>query len=381
MPHGRTGLKPIQTPARNEVEGSAKVHSLKNEILGIDTSCDETAAAVVANGREVLSNIVASQIEVHQEYGGVVPELASRKHIEAINYIVHKALAAADVTFKDLEAIAVTNRPGLIGALLVGVAAAKSLAYCHNLPLLGINHIEGHIYANYMVHDALTFPHVCLTVSGGHTLLVEVHEGWRYKVLGSTQDDAAGEVYDKVAKYLGLGFPGGKIIDDLAQKGDPSAIDFPRPMRNSGDYQFSFSGIKTSVRYFVEKARRAGILLENGQVDGKNTDPDAVTVEDIAASFQAAVVDVLTYKSIAAAKSTGAKTITLTGGVAANSALRTSLKTAAAEIGAEVYYPPMNLCTDNGAMIAGIAYQKYQQGLRDSLSLNATPNGAIEQKK
>ena len=347
------------------------------KILGIDTSCDETAAAVVANGGEVLSNVVASQIEVHQEYGGIVPELASRKHIEAINYIVSRALAEADVTFKDLEAIAVTNRPGLIGALLVGVAAAKSLAYCHDLPLLGINHIEGHIYANCMVHDALSFPHICLTVSGGHTLLVEVHEGWQYKVLGSTQDDAAGEVYDKVAKYLGLGFPGGKVIDELAQRGNPSAIKFPRPMRNSGDYQFSFSGIKTSVRYFVEKARRAGILLENGQENAKDANPDTVTVEDIAASFQAAVVDVLVYKSIRAAKSTGAKTITLTGGVAANSQLRASLKTAAAEIGTELYYPPMNLCTDNGAMIAGIAYQKYQQGLRDGLSLNAAANGSI----
>ena len=352
------------------------------KILGIDTSCDETAAAVVADGKEVLSNIVASQIEVHQEYGGIVPELASRKHIEAINYIVSRALAEAEVTFKDLEAIAVTNRPGLIGALLVGVAAAKSLAYCHDLPLLGINHIEGHIYANYMVHDALTFPHICLTVSGGHTLLVEVHEGWKYKVLGSTQDDAAGEVYDKVAKYLGLGFPGGKVIDELAQKGNPSAIKFPRPMRNSGDYQFSFSGIKTSVRYFVEKARRAGILVGVGlPTPHKETNPDTVTVEDIAASFQAAVVDVLVYKSIRAAKSTGAKTITLTGGVAANSQLRTSLKTAATEIGAEVYYPPMNLCTDNGAMIGGIAYEKYKQGLRDGLSLNATPNGTIEQRK
>ena len=359
------------------------------KILGIDTSCDETAAAVVADGKEVLSNIVASQIEVHQEYGGIVPELASRKHIEAINYIVSRALAEADVTFKDLAAIAVTNRPGLIGALLVGVAAAKSLAYCHDLPLLGINHIEGHIYANYMVHDALTFPHICLTVSGGHTLLVEVHEGWKYKVLGSTQDDAAGEVYDKVAKYLGLGFPGGKVIDELAQKGNPSAIKFPRPMRNSGDYQFSFSGIKTSVRYFVEKARRAGVLVGVGlpnphvglPTPHKETNPDTVTVEDIAASFQAAVVDVLVYKSIRAAKSTGAKTITLTGGVAANSQLRASLKTAATEIGAEVYYPPMNLCTDNGAMIGGIAYEKYKQGLRDELSLNATPNGTIEQRR
>jgi N6-L-threonylcarbamoyladenine synthase len=360
------------------------------KILGIDTSCDETAAAVVADGKEILSNVVSSQIEVHQEYGGVVPELASRKHIEAINYIVSRSLAEAGVTFKDLGAIAVTNRPGLIGALLVGVAAAKSLAYCHNLPLLGINHIEGHIYAPFLaqlasqnllskrpVHDTLTFPHICLTVSGGHTLLVEVHEGWQYKVLGSTQDDAAGEVYDKVAKYLGLGFPGGKVIDDLAQKGNPSAVKFPRPMRNTDDYQFSFSGIKTSVRYFVEKARRAGLLVENGQQDVKPTNPDMITIEDIAASFQAAVVDVLVYKSLRAAKATGVGAITLTGGVAANSQLRASLKVAAAEIGAEVYYPPMHLCTDNGAMIAGIAYQKYQQGLRDGLSLNAAPNGSL----
>ena len=346
-------------------------------ILGIDTSCDETAAAVVADGREVISNVVASQIDVHQEYGGIVPELASRKHIEAINYIVSRSLAEAGVTFKDLEAIAVTNRPGLIGALLVGVAAAKSLAYCHNLPLLGINHIEGHIYANYMVHESLPFPHVCLTVSGGHTLLVEVHKGWKYKVLGSTQDDAAGEVYDKVAKYLGLGFPGGKVIDDLAQNGNPTAIKFPRPMRDSGDYQFSFSGIKTSVRYFLEKAQRAGMRVISKQEDENGTSPDRITIEDIAASFQAAVVDILVYKSLQAAKSTGARAITLTGGVAANSQLRVSLKTAAAEIGAEVYYPPMSLCTDNGAMIAGIAYQKYQQGLRDGLSLNAAANGSI----
>lgn len=336
------------------------------KILGIDTSCDETAVAIVEDGRVVISNVVASQIKAHQEYGGVVPELASRKHIEAINYIVNKALKEANTTFADIDAIAVTNRPGLIGALLVGVAAAKSLAYCHNLPLLGINHIEGHIYANYMVHDNLTFPHVCLTVSGGHTLLVEVHEGWKYKVLGTTQDDAAGEVYDKVSKYLGLGFPGGRIIDELAQKGNPKAIDFPRPMLRSGNYQFSFSGIKTSVRYFVEKAERSGRIA-----DGK------ITIEDIAASFQAAVVDVLVAKTVHAAKSTYVQTITLTGGVAANSHLRSSLKTAATEIGTEVYYPPIDLCTDNGAMIAGIAYEKYQQGLRDELSLNAAANGSI----
>ena len=186
-------------------------------ILGIDTSCDETAAAVVTDGRKIRSNIISSQIDLHTKYGGIVPELASRKHIESINYIVDQALTEARVTFGELGAIAVTNRPGLIGALLVGVAAAKSLAYCHNLPLLGINHIEGHIYANFMEHEDLPFPHVCLTVSGGHTLLVEVREGWKYEVLGTTQDDAAGEAYDKVAQYLGLGFPGGKIIDDLAK--------------------------------------------------------------------------------------------------------------------------------------------------------------------
>ena len=336
------------------------------KILGIDTSCDETAAAVVQDGRKVLSNVVASQIKDHQEYGGVVPELASRKHIEAFNFIVNKSLNDANVTFNEIDAIAVTNRPGLIGALLVGVASAKSLAYCHNLPLLGINHIEGHIYANYMVHDSLTFPHICLTVSGGHTLLVEVHEGWKYKVLGTTQDDAAGEVYDKVAKYLGLGFPGGRIIDELAQNGNPTAIDFPRPMLRSGDYQFSFSGIKTSVRYFIEKAEREETI-----------DKGEISIEDIAASFQAAVVEVLVSKTVHAARITDARTITLTGGVAANSELRSSLKSAAEEINADVFYPPINLCTDNGAMIAGIAYEKYQQGLRDDLSLNATANGSI----
>ena len=332
------------------------------KILGIDTSCDETAAAVVENGKEVLSNIIASQIKDHQEYGGVVPELASRKHIEAINYIVNRSLDDANLTFDDIDAIAVTNRPGLIGALLVGVAAAKSLTYSHNLPLLGINHIEGHIYANYMVHETISFPHICLTVSGGHTLLVEVYEGWKYKVLGTTQDDAAGEVYDKVAKYLGLGFPGGRIIDELAQEGDPNAIDFPRPMLHSGNYQFSFSGIKTSVRYYIEKTKK----------NGMNT-----RIEDIAASFQAAVVDVLVAKTIEAAKTNNSRSITLTGGVAANSHLRSSLTVVADDIDVKVYYPPIRLCTDNGAMIAGIAYEKYTQGLQDDLSLNAAANGSL----
>ena len=331
-------------------------------ILGIETSCDETAAAVVADGREIRSNIVASQVELHAKYGGIVPELASRKHVEAINYIVDQSMAEAGMKFDELEAIAVTNRPGLIGALLVGVAAAKSLAYCHNLPLLGINHIEGHIYANFMEDEALPFPHVCLTVSGGHTLLVEVQEGWKYEILGTTQDDAAGEAYDKVAQYLGLGFPGGKIIDDLAKEGDSKAIQFPRPMLDRDNYQFSFSGIKTAVRFFVEKAKAAGTLPP---------------IADIAASFQAAVVEVLVGKTIRAAKAKDLKAITLTGGVAANRQLRESMGEAGAEIGVEVYYPPIQLCTDNGAMIAGVACHKYQEGLRDALDLNAFASGSI----
>ncbi len=331
-------------------------------ILGIETSCDETAAAVVTDGREIRSNIVASQIELHAKYGGIVPELASRQHVEAINYIVDQAMDEAGVRFDELTAIAVTNRPGLIGALLVGVAAAKSLAYCHNLPLLGINHVEGHIYANFMEHQALSFPHICLTVSGGHTLLVEVQEGWRYEILGTTQDDAAGEAYDKVAQYLGLGFPGGKVIDDLAKEGDSDAIRFPRPMLERDNYQFSFSGIKTAVRFFIEKARDAETLP---------------AVADIAASFQAAVVDVLVGKTVRAAKAKNAKAITLTGGVAANRQLRESMRRAGEEFGAEVYYPRIQLCTDNGAMIAGVAYQKYQEGLRDTLDLNAYASGSI----
>ena len=331
-------------------------------ILGIDTSCDETAVAVVADGKQILSNIISSQVDLHQKYGGIVPELASRKHTESINYIIDQALNEAGVTFDDIEAIAVTNRPGLIGALLVGVAAAKSLAYCYDLPLLGINHIEGHIYANDMVHDNLPFPHVCLTVSGGHTLLVEVQEGWKYQMLGTTQDDAAGEAYDKVAQYLGLGFPGGKIIDDLAATGAGGAVDFPRPMLNRDNYQFSFSGIKTAVRYFVEKAKEAGTLPP---------------IEDIAASFQAAMVDVLVGKTIRAAKEKRAGAITLTGGVAANRQLRQSMTEAGEAIGASVYYPPINLCTDNGAMIAGVAYHKYLDGLRDGLDLNAVASGPI----
>ncbi len=331
-------------------------------ILGVDTSCDETAAAVVVKGREIRSNIIASQIDLHDKYGGIVPELASRKHVESINYILDQAMSQSGMLFEDLSAIAVTNRPGLIGALLVGVAAAKSVAYAYDLPLLGINHIEGHIYANFMAHEDLSFPHICLTVSGGHTLLVQVQSGWKYEILGGTLDDAAGEAYDKVAQYLGLGFPGGRVIDDLAKTGNPAGIDFPRPMLDSGDYKFSFSGIKTAVRYFVDKARAAKTQFH---------------IEDVAASFQAAVVDVLVQKTIRAAKEKGAQAITLTGGVAANSQLRDSMDRAAKELGVKMFYPPIALCTDNAAMIAGIAYHKYKRGIRDGLNLNASATGPI----
>ena len=329
-------------------------------ILGIDTSCDETAAAVVADGKKILSNIIASQVDLHQKYGGIVPELASRKHVESINYIIDQAVTDAGISFDDIGAIAVTNRPGLIGALLVGLSAAKSLAYCYNLPFMGINHIEGHVYANFMAHDDLPFPNICLTVAGGHTLLIEVHAGRKYSLLGSTQDDAAGEAYDKVAQYLGLGFPGGRIIDELAKKGKHTAIGFPRPLLNSGDYQFSFSGLKTAVRYFVDKA-------------GATLPP----VEDIAASFQAAAVDVLVQKTIRAAREKNAKAITLTGGVAANSQLRQTMRETGKEIGVEVYYPPIQLCTDNAAMIAGLGYHKYREGLSDGLNLNAYATASI----
>ena len=329
-------------------------------ILGIDTSCDETAAAVVADGKNIRSNIVASQVDLHQKYGGIVPELASRKHVESINYIIDQALTVAGISFDDIGAIAVTNRPGLIGALLVGLSAAKSLAYCYNLPLMGINHIEGHVYANFMAHDDLPFPNICLTVAGGHTLLIEVHEGRKYNLLGTTQDDAAGEAYDKVAQYLGLGFPGGRIIDELAKKGKQTAIGFPRPLLNSGNYQFSFSGLKTAVRYFVDKP-------------GAQLPP----VEDIAASFQSAVVDVLVQKAIRAAREKNAKAITLTGGVAANSQLRHTMRESGEEIGVEVYYPPIQLCTDNAAMIAGLGHHKYREGLSDGLNLNAFATASI----
>ncbi|RKY02315.1 tRNA (adenosine(37)-N6)-threonylcarbamoyltransferase complex transferase subunit TsaD [Candidatus Poribacteria bacterium] len=324
-------------------------------ILGIDTSCDETSAAVVRDGFEILSNIVSSQVDLHSRFGGVVPEIASRKHTETILYVIESALNDAGVALDELDAVAVTNRPGLIGALLVGVAVAKSIAYCHGKPLIGVNHVEGHIYSSFMAHPDIPVPHVCLTVSGGHTMLVYVEGYTRYELMGTTQDDAAGEAFDKVAQYLNLGFPGGPIIDRLARKGDEEAVHFPRPMIKSGDYNFSFSGLKTAVRNFVMKAKAEGRLPR---------------VEDIAASFQKAVVDVLVEKTIAAAEERGVSAVAVVGGVAANSKLREEMSARAAELGMAVYFPPMSLCTDNAAMIAGLAYHKYQLGEVAGLDLN-----------
>lgn len=331
-------------------------------ILGIDTSCDETSAAVVADGKQILSNIISSQVDFHKKYGGVVPEIASRKHIELITYVIDEALQEADITLSELSAIAVTNRPGLIGALLVGLSVAKAIAYCHDLPLLGIHHTEGHIYANFLEHDDIPFPHVCLTVSGGHTLLVYVMEGFKYELLGGTQDDAAGEAYDKVAQYLHLGFPGGPIIDKLAQEGRGDAVDFPRALRRSGDYNFSFSGLKTSVRYFVDRNKE---------------EDELPPVADLAASFQEAVVDILVEKTMQAAQEKKVTAVTLTGGVAANSRLREAMSEASEQERIKAYFPSLVLCTDNAAMIAGIAYHKYRAGERAELDLNAMASAML----
>ena len=327
-------------------------------IFGIDTSCDETSAAVVADGREILSNVISSQIAIHERFGGIVPELASRKHTEIITRIIDRALGEAGVGLSDLAAIAVTNRPGLIGALMVGVEAAKALAYAAELPLIAVHHVEAHIYANGMVHD-VPFPHVCLTVSGGHTLIVHVRDGWKYEVLGRTVDDAVGEAYDKVAKMVGLGFPGGPPIDRMAHETSETAITFTRPMADSDSYDMSFSGLKTAVRYFIDK------------VDGD------VPVEAIAAGFQEAAVESLVAKTCRAARDTRALAITVTGGVAANRALRRRMSEQGAALGIPVFHPPFALCTDNGAMIAGLGYHHYLRGEFADLRLSASASAAL----
>ena len=332
-------------------------------ILAIASSCDETAAAVVRNGREVRSNIISSQIDLHKLYGGVVPEIASRKHIEKINQVIKEALSEAGTTLDEIDAIGVTYGPGLVGALLVGVAEAKAIAWAKDIPLVGVHHIEGHISANYIEHPDLEPPFVCLVVSGGHTHLVCVKEYGKYEILGRTRDDAAGEAYDKVARAIGLGYPGGPKIDRIAKEGNPDAIQFPKAKVNDAEYDFSFSGLKSAVLNYL-----------NAQKMKKQE----IVVEDVAASFQEAVVEVLATKAVHAAEEKGYKTIALSGGVAANSALRDKITKMAGEKGIEIKFPSIELCTDNAAMIGCAGYHNFINGKIDDMSLNAVPNLKID---
>ena len=328
-------------------------------ILGIESSCDETAAAVVRQGREVMSNVISSQIPFHQIYGGVVPEIASRKHIEQIDTVITQALADAQMQWKDIDAIAVTYGPGLVGALLVGLAEAKSLAYSLHKPLLGLHHIKGHIAANYITNPQWEPPFLCLVVSGGHTNLVRVEDYTRYSILGGTKDDAAGEAFDKVARAIGLGYPGGPKIQREAEKGNPQAIDFPRPCLEEPGYDFSFSGLKSAVLNYLNQ--------QDMKKEGYNP-------ADVAASFQAAVVDVLTAKTMQAARDFHIEKIAVAGGVSANRALRQALQQACRKNGYEFCVPEPIYCTDNAAMIACAAYYSYEQGESSTLELNADPN-------
>lgn len=327
-------------------------------ILGIETSCDETSAAVVKNGREVLSNIISSQIDLHAEYGGVVPEIASRKHVELILPVIDSALSRAGVTLNDIDGIAVTYGPGLVGALLVGVSAAKAIAAALDKPLIRVHHIEGHIAANYIAHPDLKPPYICLVASGGHSHIILVKDYLDFKILGRTRDDAAGEAFDKIARVLGLGYPGGPAVDKQAKLGNPDAIHFPRVNFPGESLDFSFSGLKTAVINYVNHARQTGKELN---------------IPDICASFQQAVVDVLVDHTIKAATSEKVKTIALAGGVASNSLLRQQLEKKAKKSGLKYLYPPPVLCTDNAAMIASAGYYSYQAGEHADMTLNAIP--------
>ncbi|MFZ5645195.1 MAG: tRNA (adenosine(37)-N6)-threonylcarbamoyltransferase complex transferase subunit TsaD [Bacillota bacterium] len=327
-------------------------------IMAVETSCDETSVAVVRDGVEILSNIISSQIDVHKKFGGVVPEVASRKHLELINGVIREALDVAGHNFNTLDAVAVTYGPGLVGALLVGVSAAKAISYAQGIPLIAVNHLEGHIYANFLVDPALVFPLVCLVVSGGHTDLVVIEGHGNYSVVGRTRDDAAGEAFDKVARTMGLGYPGGPLVDKLAADGAGSAISLPRAYLEEGSLDFSFSGLKSAVINFLHRSRQRG---------------EEVNHADLAASFQQAVVDVLVNKTMEAAKRYRARTVLLAGGVAANRLLRKEMAGASEKHGLNLVYPPGVLCTDNAAMIACAAYYKYLRGDFADLTLNAVP--------
>lgn len=328
-------------------------------ILGIESSCDETAAAVVKNGREVLSNIISSQIDIHTIYGGVVPEIASRLHIQNINGVIRLALKESGKTFDDIDAIAVTYGPGLVGALLVGVSEAKALAYALGKPLIGVHHIEGHVAANFIAHPKLKPPFVCLIVSGGHTHLVVVKDYGSFEIIGKTGDDAAGEAFDKVARAVGLGYPGGPKVDKLAKEGDPHAIEFPRGEIKGAPYDFTFSGLKSAVLNYINHANMMG---------------EEINKADLCASFQNAVVESLVERTVACAKEYKYDTVAMAGGVSANSALRKAMKDSCEKEGLSCCYPDMILCTDNAAMIASAGYYEFVNGNTADEGLNAVPN-------
>lgn len=343
--------------------GSRAVREMSEEkdvrILAIESSCDETAAAVVRNGREVLSNVIYSQIDLHTVYGGVVPEIASRKHIEKINQVIQEALDRAQLGLREMDAIAVTYGPGLVGALLVGVSAAKAISFATGIPLVGVHHIEGHISANYIENKELEPPFVCLVVSGGHSHLVKVLDYGEYEILGRTRDDAAGEAFDKVARAIGLGYPGGPKIDKVSYEGNPDAIAFPRAKVADAVYDFSFSGLKSAVLNYLNSCEMKGMEIHQA---------------DVAASFQKAVVDVLVEHSMEAVRQCGMRKFAIAGGVASNTHLRSALEKACAELGVEFYHPSPILCTDNAAMIGAAGYYEYQKGIRSGFDLNAVPN-------
>lgn len=335
--------------------------NLKEDVitLAIESSCDETSVSVLKNGRQVLSNIINSQIEQHKKFGGVVPEVASRKHIENINEVISQALKEANVDFDDITHVGVTYGPGLVGALLVGLSAGKAIAFAKEIPLNGVNHIEGHIYANFIDHKDLEPPFICLIVSGGHTHLVYMKDYGEYEMIGRTRDDAAGEAFDKVARALGLGYPGGPVIDKLAKEGNPNSINFPKAYLEEGSYDFSFSGLKSAVLNYINTQKMKGL---------------EIPVADVAASFQKSVVEILTEKAVECAVQKGVDRVVLAGGVAANSGLRTHLKSECDKNNIDLKYPSLTLCTDNAAMIGCVAYYDYIKGLSSNLDLNAIPN-------
>ena len=344
---------------KNKSDGGREHGSSDVLILAIESSCDETAAAVIKNGRTVMSNVISSQIALHTVYGGVVPEIASRKHMEQINPVIEMALSEAGVTLDDITAIGVTYGPGLVGALLVGVAEAKAIAFAKHLPLVGVHHIEGHISANFIEHPDLKPPFVSLVVSGGHTHLVLVKDYGEYEIIGRTRDDAAGEAFDKVARAVGLGYPGGPKVDKLAKEGNPDAIEFPRAHVDGSEYDFSFSGIKSAVLNYLNSCE-----MKNEEVNRA----------DLVASFQKAVIDALVSRAMLAVKEYNMDTLAIAGGVAANSALRASLEAECGRAGVRFYSPSPIFCTDNAAMIGVAAYYEYIKGMRHGWDLNAVPN-------